>query len=181
MDAGSESQFSAKQEGRFITRLFCEELADVCECLELECVACGIEKEHGRLLANFTFEADIGLDDEGDACAAKALGQGLPVLHGKHDAEVGDGDIVSVDRIVVGLAVGGRRLQMRDDLMAEEIEVDPLRGAAALRATQGGSVKSASGVEVVDREGNMKGGQAHCGLLASIIRCQEIRANRRQR
>jgi hypothetical protein len=45
--------------------------------------------------------------------------------------------------------------------MTEEIEVDPPRGASVLGAAEGGSIKSASGVEVIDREGNMKGGQAH--------------------
>jgi hypothetical protein len=32
---------------------------------------------------------------------------------------------------VVSLVAVGRRLQLRDDLMTEEVEVDPLRGAAA--------------------------------------------------
>ena len=33
--------------------------------------------------------------------------------------------------LVVSLVAVGRRLQLRDDLMTEEVEVDPLRGAAA--------------------------------------------------
>jgi hypothetical protein len=32
-------------------------LADIYECLELKHIACGIEKEHHRLLADFAFEA----------------------------------------------------------------------------------------------------------------------------
>jgi hypothetical protein len=59
-----------KYEGGLTSTLFCEELADVGECLELECVACGIKKEHGGLFAGFAFEADVGLDDKDDACPA---------------------------------------------------------------------------------------------------------------
>ena len=54
--------------------LLCEELADVGEGFELEGVAGGIEEEHGCLFANLTLEADAGLDDKGDAGAAKAFG-----------------------------------------------------------------------------------------------------------
>jgi len=156
-------------------RLFGEELSDVGECFELESIACGIEEEHGCLFADLAFEADIGLDDEGDACAAKAVGEGFPVFHGQHDAEVRDGDIVAVDGVVVGFPVGGGGLEMRDDLMAEEIEVDPLRGAASFRAAEDGSVEGAGCIEVVDGEGDVKWGQAHWGLLDSIIRWPGVR------
>ena len=59
---------------------------------------------------------------------------------------------------------------MRDDLVAEEIEIDPMGGAAAFRAAEGGSVEVAGGVEVVNRDGDVEWGKAHCGLLAIIIR-----------
>ena len=120
----------------------------------------------------------VGLDDEGDACAAKAIGERLPGLHWKHNAEVGDGNVVAVDGVVVGGAVGGGGLEVRDDLVAEEIEVDPLRGAAALGTAQGGSVEGASGVEVVNRKGDVKRREGHGGLLASIIRCRETGGTR---
>lgn len=38
---------------------------------------------------------------------------------------------MAVDGLVVSLVAVGRGLQLRDDLMTEEVEVDPLRGAAA--------------------------------------------------
>ena len=48
---------------------------------------------------------------------------------------------------------------MGDDLVAEEVEVDPVVGAAALRAAQNGAVKVACGGEVVDGEGDVKGAE----------------------
>ena len=57
----------------------------------------------------------------------------------------------------------GFGLQVGDDLMAEEVEVDPVVGAAALRAAQNGAVKVAGGGEVVDGEGDVEGSkQTHC-------------------
>jgi hypothetical protein len=117
-----------------VQSLLCEELADVGKRLEFKCIACGIEKEHGRLLADLALEANVGFDDERDARAAQAIGERLPGLHRKHDAEVRNGNVVAVDGVVMGFAVGGDWLQMRDDLVAEEIEVDPLSGAAAFCA-----------------------------------------------
>jgi len=45
---------------------------------------------------------------------------------------------------------------MRDDLMPEEIEVDPLFGAATLGTTENRAVKSSRCFEVVDREGDVE-------------------------
>jgi hypothetical protein len=49
-------------------------LADVGECLELERISGGVEKGS----PTSPLEADVGFDDEGDACAAKALRKELP-------------------------------------------------------------------------------------------------------
>jgi len=88
--------------------LFCEELANVGEGLEFQGVTGGIEEKHRGLFADLTLEANIGFDDEVGAGFAEAVGEGLPLGYGKNDAEVRDGDVVTVDRIVVGLvAVGG--------------------------------------------------------------------------
>ena len=57
---------------------------------------------------------------------------------------------------------------MGDDLVAEEIEVDPVGGAAPLRAAEQPAVEGARGVEIVDREGEVEGRQAgHAGILAA--------------
>jgi hypothetical protein len=52
-------------------------------------------------------------------------------------------------------------------LMAEEIKVDPVLGASALRQTEHGPVEVAGCLEIVDREGYVKrsqsGGRLWCG------------------
>ena len=52
---------------------------------------------------------------------------------------------------------------MGDDLVAEEVEVNPVIGAAALGAAQDGAVKVAGGRKVVNREGDVeRAHRAHC-------------------
>jgi hypothetical protein len=69
---------------------------------------------------------------------------------------VGDGDVRAVDGVAVEAVCGRSGLVMGDDLVAEEVEIDPVVGAAALRAAQDGAVKVAGGGEVVDREGDVE-------------------------
>jgi hypothetical protein len=55
-----------------------------------------------------------------------------------------------------GLVVG-------DDLVAEEVEVDPVVGAAALGTAQDGAVEVAGGGEIVNGKGDVEGSkQTHC-------------------
>jgi hypothetical protein len=68
--------FIAVSEGQGIK----EELGEVGEGFELEGIACGVEEEHGGLLAGLAFEAGIGLDDEGYVGGADAVGQLLPLV-----------------------------------------------------------------------------------------------------
>jgi hypothetical protein len=57
---------------------------------------------------------------------------------------------------------------MRDDLVAVEIEIDPMLGAAAFGAAEQLPVKAARGGEVVDRKGEMERRQAHAALMSSL-------------
>jgi hypothetical protein len=112
------------------------------------------------LFADFALEADVRLDDKGDAGEAEAVGEGVPFVHGEDYAEVRDGNVVSVNGVVVGLrGCGG--LEVGYDLVAEEIEVNPLGGTAALRAAEGVGIEAACGFEVVYRKSKME--RAKCG------------------
>ena len=66
--------------------------------------------------------------------------------------------IVAVDP--VGVRGGRERLargvEMRDELMSEEIEVHPLDRRAPLRTAETHAVERARGAEVVDRDGEME-------------------------
>ncbi len=145
--------------GQQSRRLLGEDLAHVGKGLELERVAGGIVEEHGGLFADLALKADVGLNFKLLAGGAEAVGERLPAVHGEDDAEVRDGDGVAVDGVVVRLFGGRGRLEVRDYLMAEEIEVDPFGAAAAFRAAEGLAVEVARGMEVVDRESNVEGGQ----------------------
>ena len=83
--------------------LFGEELREIGEGLELEGISGGVEEEHCGLLTDLAFEACVGFDDEFHTCGTDALGERLPVGLGEDDAEVGDGDVVAVDGVAVGV------------------------------------------------------------------------------
>jgi len=51
-----------------------ENLTFIFKCLEFQCISAGIEEEHGGLLAGFTFEADVGFDDEIHPCFLQFFG-----------------------------------------------------------------------------------------------------------
>jgi hypothetical protein len=81
---------------------------------------------------------------------------------------VGDGDFVAIDGVAVGgvaVARRGGRLEVRDDLVAVEVEVDPVVGAPAFRAAEDGCVEVACGVEVVDRARDVKGLHGHGSMI----------------
>jgi len=139
-------------------------LSQVGEGLELECVTCGIQKEHGRLLTNLAFKAGVGLDDEVHASSANPLGKLLPLLLREHDAEVRNGHIMTIHGVAIkihSVAWCGARLVVRDNLMTKEIEVDPVFCAAAFWTPQNSAVEVTRCVEVVDWKGDVKRSQDH--------------------
>jgi hypothetical protein len=81
----------------------------------------------------------------------------MEVVPVEHDAEVRHRDVVTVDRVVM---VGRtRRGEVSDDLMAEQVEVDPLVARATFGAAEQFAIEPARGGEVVDREGEVEGGE----------------------
>lgn len=74
---------------------------------------------------------------------------------------MGNGNIMAIDGIMVPVALTRAWLQMSDDLVTEEIEIDPLRGTPAFRTAQCRSIELTSGFEVVNRKGDVKGRQRH--------------------
>ena len=65
---------------------------------------------------------------------------------------------------------------MGDDLVAVEIEVDPVLGAAPFGAAQQLAVEAARGGQIVDRKGEMEGRQGHAFELF-----EQARSRRNQR
>ncbi|SBV34318.1 protein of unknown function [uncultured Sphingopyxis sp.] len=126
--------------------------------LELERIARGVEKEHRRLLARLAREARVRFDHECDIVRLQPLGERLPFGGRQHDAEMRHGHVMPVDRIMRRPAA--RRIDaVRDDLVAVEIEVDPVGGAASFGTAENRSVEMARGIEVIDGKGDVKGGE----------------------
>ena len=108
-----------------------------------------------ELLAHLAGKTHARLDDELHALLAKARGEGMELVPLQHHAKVRHRHVVAVHRIrVVGAGFG--RAQMGNDLVAEEVEVDPFAAAAAFRAAEHAAVKRARTRQVVDREGKVK-------------------------
>jgi len=133
--------------------LFCEELTQVCEGLELESISSRVEEEHCRLFADLSPKSCVGFDDKFHARGADAFGKRLPIRLSKYDAEMGDGDVVAIHRVAVDRLGGWFGLVVGDDLVAEEVEVDPVVGAAALRTTQNGAIEMSCCRKIVNGEG----------------------------
>ena len=95
------------------------------------------------------------LDDEGNPCLLQLSGHRLPLRHLQHHAEMPHRNLIAIHRagVVVAGLVGA---QMGDDLVAEEIEINPIRRRAPLRATQQIAIKSARFIQGGDREGEME-------------------------
>ena len=75
---------------------------------------------------------------------------------------MGHRHLLTIDR------VGDPRLhalgrQVSDDLVAEQVEVDPVLGAASLTASEQLAVEATRGGEVVDGKGEVEGWQCHDG------------------
>jgi hypothetical protein len=142
-------------------QLFCEELPEVGEGFELESVSGWVEEEHGGLLPDFALKPDIRLDDKLDACIPQLFCERVPLIHWKNDPEVRHWHVVSIDWVAMRLFVLWSGFEMRDNLVAEEIEVYPLLRTAAFRTAHCGPIKVPCCVEIVDREGNVKRRQLH--------------------
>ncbi len=124
--------------------------------LNSERVARRIEEEHRRLLADLAGEASVWSDHEIDARSRQAIGQRMPGVWRQEHAEVGNRDIVAVDRVRQPHRVRVRRVQMGNQLVAVEIEVDPVVRGSTLGATEQTAVEGSRCVEVVDGDGEVE-------------------------
>jgi hypothetical protein len=125
---------------------------DVLESFDFDGIAAGIQEEHGALFAGLAFESHVRLDDERDLRTAQFLLEDIEVEEIEDRAEVWDGNAVTVGDVRDGLIGAGGIFvgEVTDELMAEEIEVHPLTGAAPFVAAQYFAVELPGHVEVAD-------------------------------
>ena len=136
-----------------------EQLGRVGHRLELERIARGIEQEHRRLLARLPGEADGRLESriprsplpDGPASARQSsIAQHQPEMRHRH--------VLAIDRIGRRAARAGSGAKMGDDLMTVQVEVDPVVGAAPLRAAEQVAIEARAPPR--DRRPERRGGRA---------------------
>lgn len=132
-----------------------EHPAHILERLEFEGIPAGVLNEQGRLFAGFPLETDVGLNDEVHVSLAQFVRQRMPNVPLQDGTEVPDRDVIAVHRIGRH-AVCLLRREMRRDLMAEEIEVDPTLALATDATAEQVDVEPASRFQVGNREGKME-------------------------
>src|SRR5690606_36977816 len=103
-----------------------------------------------------TLEPDIWCDDEIDLFLFKFHCKVLEYIPLQHHSEMRDGDILSVHRIAARCC-GGIFLQVNDQLVAKEVEVDPMVAASAFCATQGFAIKGTGAFQITDGDSEVKG------------------------
>ena len=129
------------------------------ECLEFESISGWIQEEHGGLFTDFAFEADVRFDREFDSSADEPISEEFPIGDLENNAKMRNGHIMAVDPIVMCRLLNAVRKWRRvvgDDLVAKQIEVDPGVRAAALWTIEYVAIETASLLEVMDWEGEMK-------------------------
>ena len=75
-----------------------------------------------------------------------------------------NGNVVAIDGVVMLNCRAGVWFVVSDYLMPKEVKIDPLGGAAAFGAAEGGAVEVARSCEVVDGKGDVKRGEGQGGL-----------------
>lgn len=112
-------------------------------------------EKHRRLFAGLALEADIGLDHPVDAGGLQPRPERAEIVPRKDDAEMWHGNVMTIDGIA-GTDLGSTGIEMRDDLMAEKVEIDPMGVRPAFRAAEQFAVKAPGRIEIVDGKGKVE-------------------------
>jgi len=107
------------------------------------------------LLADLATEADAGFDNEAHSGVSQVRSERMPRVPIEHDAEVRHGYVFSIDWVEMQRLSAS--LEMRDELMPEEIEIDPLFRTTPFRTCEASSIEAARGAQVVNGYRQMKG------------------------
>lgn len=140
------------------------------EGLEFEGVAGRVEAEHRPLLPGLVGEPSVGGADELDVGTLEPSGQAVELLDVERHAEVRDGYVMTVYRVVPRDADASSEHEVGDDLVAEEVPVHPGVGVTTLPTAEHLPVEAAGGAQVVDRRARWNRGR---GLLMAHPRTNE--------
>lgn len=137
------------------TRLFRKQARRIRKGLQLYGIARRISEEHGRLFTRLTGKPDVRRNDECHLLS-QAICQNCPSLHVEYGAKMANRDLFLIytgprDRSAF---IGSK---MRNDLVTEKVEINPLRAASALTALEHVDIKSPRGIKIVNWKRKMKG------------------------
>lgn len=131
-----------------------EDGVGIAEGLELEGVARRIEEEESPLLAWLALEADLWLHDEGMGGTTEAVDQAIPGVPREHGAEM-----VERHHVIADLRAGGGFgiiVDVCGELVAEEVEIDPVLGLAPDLAADDLAIEISGAFFVLHCEGHVK-------------------------
>lgn len=120
------------------------------------------------MLAGRSFEADRRGDDKLGAGRLQSNRKLLPIFHREHQSEMWDWNVLPIDRIA-SASNNGVGNEMSDDLVATQVEIDPLVCAAPFRTAQKLPVEPPRGSKIIDGEREMERRQAHA--TSNVIAC----------
>lgn len=133
--------------GKYLTR--------ICEGLEFKRIAGRVEQKHGCLFADFAMETDTGFNHERDTCFLQPSGQRFPLRHIKDKTKVRYRYVMAIDSIV-GILKAAFGREVRNDLMPEQIEVDPAVTGSSFRAFKQTAIEHACLFQVMYRKGEVE-------------------------
>jgi len=133
-----------------------EQLGRILEGFELKRISGRIEKKERRLFPHLSLEADPRLDDEALTAGRQARGQVMPRLPCQHDAEVRHRNLLTIDGVRRLHMRPAGPIQMRHELVSEQIEVHPLAAAASFGTSEQTAVEGARCGQIVNRYGQVK-------------------------
>ena len=151
---------------------------DIGKGFEFQRVATGVFEKHRVLFAGFSFEANVWFDDEVINKRANTIGERVPHVDFEDDTEMRNRDCMVIDRVVVlgDAALRAQcRVEVRDQLVAEEIEIDPRGVAASFGQSHFDAIEFACFIDVTDLDGEMKRGK-HGGVPLRLV-CGGRRGN----
>tara|TARA_R110002095_G_scaffold189660_1_gene167305 strand:+ start:22369 stop:22830 length:462 start_codon:yes stop_codon:yes gene_type:complete len=137
---------------------------DVAECFEFQGIAAGVQKEHCGLFAGLAFKSEIRFDDELDFVRMQFFRQRLPAIHRQDNAEVWDGNAVTIDGVDVRRDVSYRtngRIQVAHHLVPKEIEVDPGLGTTTFTTAEQVTVEGSGFGDITNLKREVKGIELH--------------------
>src|SRR5262245_48097541 len=142
-------------------------VCDVAQPLEFDGVAAAVAHRHQHLLAHRAFLVDSGLVDEIGAVLGELAGDLFEIFERRDDTEVAQRRLVTGElAAIVSDHVFGS--QMRDDVMAEEIEIGAPGELASLGTAEHFTVKLPGAIEIANGKRKMKQRtHGHFGLLRS--------------